>query len=169
MSDPAKLLEELEAAEDAFGHVDGKPTFESGLTASPDARPGEVQIQKACRLLEITGTEAVADYYGAILEHAFIAIEHTFQGYLLAFSGFESRELRNHVTPFECAKGRVPLEDSTIESIQRLYDERRTEHYYGTSVTTRSQAERMRNVAGEVHRHVIGYDAALERFCRCSS
>lgn len=170
MSDPSELLEEIEAAEDAFGHAHGRPTFEPELNAATDASDGEVQIQKACRLLQlIRSIDELGEYYGAILEHSFIAIEHTFQGYLLAIAGTDANELRNHRSPYEFAKGQVPLEDSTIDSLQALYDARRTEHYYGTTVTTEAQAKSMRAVASNVHEHVVAFDHEIEQFCLCSS
>lgn len=46
MSDPQTLVDRLDTAEDAFGHVGGRPEFEPELNAAPDAAPGEVQIQK---------------------------------------------------------------------------------------------------------------------------
>lgn len=64
MTDPTALLDGIEAAEDAFNHALGKPTFEPGLDATPNAEPGEVPIQKACRLLELTSElESLGDYY----------------------------------------------------------------------------------------------------------
>lgn len=168
MSDPNELLERITAAEDAFGHAYGQPTFEPELNAAPDADDGEVQIQKACRLLELTHElEEIGDYYGAILEHSFIAIEHTFQGYLIAIAGTDPKELRNHDSPYEFAKGQIPLEDSTIEALKALYENRRTEHYYGTTVTTEAQAKRMRDVATAVHSHIVAFDHEIERYCGC--
>jgi hypothetical protein len=77
MSDPADLLTELKAAEDAFSHARGRPTFEPEIDSGPDAAEGAVQIQKACRLLSLAHEiDDVGEYYGAILEHAFIVIEH---------------------------------------------------------------------------------------------
>lgn len=170
MSDPQDLLGHLEAAEDAFGHTDGRPQFEPGMNATPDAEPGEVQIQKACRLLELTQSlDELGSYYGAMLEHSFIAIEHTFQGYLLVIAGADKQDLRDHTRPYELAKGQIPLSDETIERLERLYDARRTEHYYGTTVTTAQQAHRMRAVATAVHEHVVRFDHELERFCNCFS
>lgn len=168
MSDPAELLERIETAEDAFGHALGRPTFEPQLNASSDASSGEVQIQKACRLLELTHRiDEIGDYYGAILEHSFIIIEHTFQGYLLAITGVDASELRDHTSPYEFAKGQVPLADSTIDSLKALYDARRTEHYYGTTVTTEAQAKNVRAVASTVHEHIVSFDHDIERFCLC--
>ncbi|QSW98144.1 hypothetical protein [Haloterrigena alkaliphila] len=170
MSDPAELLERIDAAEDAFGHAHGRPTFEPELNAASDADAGEVQVQKACRLLElIHEIDDLGDYYGAILEHSFIVIEHTFQGYLLAVTDTDASELRDHTSPYEFAKGQVLLEDETIESLKTLYDARRTEHYYGTTVTTKAQARTMRSVATTVHDHIVSFDHDIERFRRCSS
>lgn len=170
MSDPTDLLEAIAAAEDTFTHASGRPTFEPEINAAADAEEGQVQIQKACRLLSLAHEiEALGGYYGAILEHSFIVIEHTLQGYLLAVTGVTPVELQDHDTPYEFAEGQVPLEDDTIESLKRLYDARRTSHYYGTTVTTADQAEGMRTVATLVHEHIVGFDPDLERFCLCSS
>lgn len=54
MSDPTDLMEGIEAAEDAFSHASGRPRFEPEINAGSDADEGEVQIQKACRLLSLT-------------------------------------------------------------------------------------------------------------------
>lgn len=170
MSDPTDLLEEIAAAEDAFSHASGHPTFEPEINAGPDADEGEVQIQKACRLLSLAHEiDDLGEYYGAILEHSFIIIEHTLQGYLLAVTGVDPAQLRDHDSPYDFAKGQVPLEDDTIESLKRLYDARRTSHYYETTVTTADQAERMRTVATLVHEHIVTFDPELEQFCLCSS
>lgn len=168
MSDPTELIEEIETAEDAFSHAMGEPQFEPRINAGVDADEGEVQIQKACRLLELANEiDSPGQYYGAILEHSFIAIEHTFQGYLVTVAGIDPAELRDHDSPYEFAKGRVPLEDETIDSLKWLYDARRTSHYYGTTVTTKDQAESMRRVAELVHEHITSFNGDLERFCLC--
>lgn len=170
MSDPTDLLEGIAAAEDAFSHASGRPTFEPQINSGQNADEGEVQIQKACRLLSLAhDLDELGEYYGAILEHSFIVIEHTLQGYLLAVTGIDPTELRDHDSPYEFAKGQVPLEDDTIESLKRLYDARRTTHYYGTTVTTADQAETMRAVAALVHEHIVTFGSELEQFCLCSS
>lgn len=168
MSDPQHVLDGLLSVEDAFGYLEGSPTFEPGVNAAPDADPGCVQIQKACRLLESAETlDDGGEYYGAVLEHSFIAIEQTFQGYLLAITGVDERSLRDHSTPYELAKGQIPLSAETIERIERLYEARRTDHYYGTTVTTAEQAKRMREFAASIHEHVVGFDHEVDRFCNC--
>lgn len=101
-------------------------------------------------------------------EHSFIAIEHTLQGYLLAMTGTDASDLQDHSSPYEFAKRQVPLEVDTVETLQALYDARRTEHYYGTTVTTKEQADRMRTVATVVHEHIVSFDHEIERYCLCS-
>lgn len=88
-----------------------------------------------------TEIESVGPYYGAILEHPFLVIEHTL--------------------------GQVPLADSTLDSMRAVYDARRTEHYYGTTVTTEAQARYMRDVAVAIHEHIVTFDHEIEEFCRC--
>jgi len=169
MSDPSELLTQLTAVEDAFGHAHGQPTFEPELNSSTMADDGEVQIQKACRLLKLTHEiDDIGEYFGAILEHSFIVIEHTLQGYLLAMTGTDAREIRDHTSPYEFAKGQVPLTDDTIDTLKRIYQARRTEHYYGTTVTTKAQAKRMRELATTVHEHIVTFDHDIERYCLCS-
>ncbi|MFP9191238.1 hypothetical protein ACLI4Q_06190 [Natrialbaceae archaeon A-CW1-1] len=170
MSDPTELLEQISAAEDAFGHAYGQPTFEPELDATPGADDGKLQIQKACRLLRLTHQlDELGKYYGAILEQSFIVIEQTLQGYLISIAGTDPKELRNHDSPYEFAKGQAPLEDTTIQSLKMLYDTRRTEHYYGTTVTTEAQAKCLRDVATTVHSHIISFDHETEQFCQCPS
>lgn len=168
MSDPEQLRELLATAEDAFGHAHGRPVFEPEIDATPEASERKVQIQTACRLLKL-GNEIgrIGEYYGAILEHAFIIIAHTLQGYLLTMTGTEPEEIRDHTAPYEFAKGQVPLEDSTIDTLQRLYQTRRTKHYYGTTVTTELQAETMHKIARQVHEQVVTFDHELDRWCQC--
>lgn len=169
MSSPDRIPERPAAAEDAFAHADGRSQFEPGVNASRDAEPGEVAIQKTCRLLKVVDRiDDLGAYHGATLEHSFIVIEQTLQGYLLARTGVDERELRNHTAPYELAKGRVPLEDRTLDRLAAIYDDRRTSHYYGTTVTTAAQANRMRGVAIAVHNHLVSFDGHLGTLCRCA-
>jgi len=79
-----------------------------------------------------------------------------------------TRLRRDHSRPYELARGQVPLSNETIDRLERLYDARRTEHYYGTTVTTARQATTMHTVVRAVHDHVVGFDHETERFCNCS-
>ena len=168
MSDPATITDPLAAAVDAFTHTSGPPDFEPGINPSVTASRVEVAIQKACRLLETRARlDELGPYYGAIVEQSVIAIEQTVSGYLLAITGIDERELRDHQTPYEVALGQVPLTDRTVQTIQQLFEERRSEHYYQTTVSTAEQANSMQTLANEIHRHIVAFDPTLERFRRC--
>lgn len=167
MSDPANLRNALQSVQDAFAHANGVPAFEPGLNASPDAGEGEVAIQKACRLLDLNEEIVTGAYYGAIVEHSFIAIEHTLQGYLLELTGVEGHELRNHTTPYTAARGRVPVSKPLLSDIHGLYDDRRTAHYYGTTVTTQEQAESLAAFARRFYETIVGHSTDLEDYCNC--
>lgn len=170
MSDPARLVEALEDARDAFQHAHGVPTFEPGIDASQDAADGEVQLQKACRLLHVARLlREEGAYYGSVLEHAFAAVERSLEGYLIAYAGYDVVDFRDHATVYERARHQVPLEPATLDSLAALYDDRRTEHYYGTTVTTERQADVMLEVAAALHDHVVGFDPELRGYCSCET
>lgn len=168
MSDPADLTEVLDAAEDAFAHAHGTPNFEPEIASDADAAAGEVQIQKGCRLLEAARVlNDEGDYYTSILEHSFAAVERTLEGYLVCFTGADPDDFHDHESAYQRARGQVPLEDATLETIEALYAARRTEHYYGTTFSTERQAAQMLRAATVLHEHVVGFDAELYRYCAC--
>ncbi|MFT4921559.1 MAG: hypothetical protein ACI8XM_000760 [Haloarculaceae archaeon] len=106
MSDPSRLTAALDAARDSFRHAHGAPTFEPTIDASTDADEGEVQIQKACRLIEAaTILQQSGEYYGSVLEHAFAAIERTLEGYLIAFADYEVTDFHDHTTVYPPGHG----------------------------------------------------------------
>lgn len=167
MTDPAELTDALDAAEDAFAHTHGTPEYEPAIARS-DANPGEVRLQKACRLLLAANLlRDEGHYYTSVLEHAFAAIERSLEGYLLAYTGAHPNDFYDHETVYRHARRQAPLEDATVDSIQRLYAARRTEHYYGTTVTTSQQAREMLRASEAVHSHLRSFGPELSRYCRC--
>jgi hypothetical protein len=168
MSDPSRLTDALDNARDSFRHAHGTPTFEPTINASTDANDGEVQIQKACRLIEAaTVLQQSGEYYGSVLEHAFASVERTLEGYLIAFADYEVTDFHDHTTVYRRGKQQVPLTTETLETLEALYDDRRTEHYYGTTVTTKRQAETLLEVAVALHDHIVQFDPELTRYCNC--
>ncbi len=168
MSDRTAVQAALAAAEDAFDHATGPPTFEPEIDSSADVTPATVHIQKACRLLTaIEVLQQAGAFFGAIVEQSFIAIEHSLSGYLLEVTNIDERVLRNHQTPYHLAEGQVPLEDESIRTIRYLFDERRSSHYYDTAVSTAAQAEAMAMLADKIHAYLVSVDHSLKRACRC--
>lgn len=66
---------------------------------------------------------------------------------------------------YDRASRQTPLETETLDAIKALYTTRRTEHYYGTNVTTKQQADGMLDVATILHDHLVAFD--LKRYCQC--
>lgn len=168
MSDPDRLQEALDAARDSFEHAHGAPNFEPDINASRDATGAEVQIQKACRLRFVaTILQEEGAYFGSVLEHAFATIERSLEGYLIAFAGYEVEDFRDHSTVYDRARRQVPLDADTIDTLEALYHDRRTEHYYGTTVTTEGQAVTMLTAATVLHEHIVQFEPELIRYCSC--
>lgn len=118
MSDPAQLTDALDAARDSFRHAHGAPTFEPTINAGVGADDGEVQIQKACRLIEAaTVLEESGDYHGSVLEHAFATIERTLEGYLIAFGDYEVADFHDHTRVYERGHQQVPLTSETLDTL----------------------------------------------------
>jgi DNA replicative helicase MCM subunit Mcm2 (Cdc46/Mcm family) len=107
------------------------------------------------------------EYYGSVPEHAFASIERTLEGYLIAFADYEVTDFHDHTTVYRRGKQQVPLTPETLETLEALYDDRRTEHYYGTTVTTKRQAETMLKVAVALHDHIVRFDPKLTGYCNC--
>lgn len=169
MSDPAELLDVLADAEDAFTHAHGSPEFDPGIDASSkDA--GVIQLQKGCQLLVAADVlRADGDHFTSVLEHSFAAIERTLEGYLVSIAGADPGEFHDHTRVYDRAGRASPIDATTLEPIRSLYDARRTEHYYGSSVTTRRQATAMLEVAVTLHEYLVAFDTELERHCLCTS
>lgn len=167
MSDPADLLDAVADAEDAFNHAHGSQEFDPGIDASSDDS-GMIQLQKGCQLLVAADVlRSDGDHFTSVLEHAFAAIERTLEGYLVSIAGADPAEFHDHTKVYDRAGRETPIGATTLESIKALYAARRTEHYYGTSVTTKRQAIEMLEVATTLHDYLVAFDTELERHCQC--
>lgn len=167
MSDPNALTDAVADAQDAFTHAHGSPEFDPGIDASSkDA--GVIQLQKGCQLLVAADVlRADGDHFTSVLEHAFAAIERTLEGYLVSIAGADPGEFHDHTRVYDRAGRASPIDATTLESIRSLYAARRTEHYYGSSITTRLQSTAMLEVATTLHDYLVAFDAEHERHCQC--
>lgn len=167
-SDPSDLRRALESAEDAFDHAFGEPDHEPGIASRRTAEPGEIRLQKGCRLLMAADAlREHGEYYTSVLEHSFATIERSMEAYLIAVAGMDPDEFYDHETAYEAARTRSPLEESTIETVRGLYRRHRTEHYYQSSVTTRQQSDHTFEVARCIHEYLVGIDPTLGQYCSC--
>lgn len=169
MTDPNELQDAIEDAEDAFSHTAGTPEFEPGIDSSANAAPGKVQFQKGCQFIEVGKILlGESENYTSVLEHGFSAIERTLEGYLLEYTNDDPWDYTDHTDVYQ-RSGQLPLDRVTLQKLQQFYDERRTEHYYGTLVTTKAQAESLLRVATMVHNHLADIDDGLASYCNCST
>lgn len=77
------------------------------------------------------------------------------------------RDFQDHSTVYERARQQVPLTADTIDRLEALYHDRRTEHYYGTTITTECQAGAMVEAATVLHDYIIQLEPDLTRYCNC--
>ena len=149
-SDPEAILTALERAQDAFEMVGrGRTEFEDGISADAD---WETQLTKACRLLEVVETLQAQDgYYTAVIEVCFGAVERSIEGYALSMSDDSLEDFQDHQFSYDRAHQIGLFERDTAEEMKALYNENRTESYYGGGRPTAEQAEAMTGLATAVH------------------
>lgn len=144
----------LERAEDAFEERGfGRPEFEEGISAEAD---WETQLTKACRLLAVCEyLQDAGGYYTAVIEVCFGAIERTLEAYCLNMGGDELREFQNHSDSYRRAQAHGLFEAETIDGLQDLDGENRTDSYYGGKRPTSEQAAVMAKLAHAVHEYTV--------------
>ncbi len=149
--DPRTVLEALNDAAEAFGHI-GPTDFETGIDRGE--AEWKTQLQKACRLLEAARLLREHDgYHTSVVETSFAVIERTLQFYVQAQGDDPSHEFHDHTDAYERAAQLGLYSEETIEELIALYDANRTEHYYGENVATRQQADAMFDLAEAIHQH----------------
>lgn len=153
-SDPAAVLEALERAQDAFEMVGrGQAAFEDGI--SPDS-DWQTQLTKACRLLEVVeALQSQGGYYTAVIEVSFGAIERSIEAYALSMTNDTLEDFQDHQFSYKRAHQIGLFERETAEDMKNLYNENRTESYYGGGRPTEEQAEAMTDLAAAVHQFAV--------------
>lgn len=106
-------------------------------------------------------------HYGAVVEQSFIAIEHSISSYLIECVGIDAQSLMDHDSPYDVGRRFLPLDPATVDEIKRLYRDRRTDHYYDSSISTAEQAEAMHELALSIHAAIANRDSVLRAKCTC--
>jgi hypothetical protein len=153
-ADPDAVLEALAEAQDAFELVgDGRPRFEEGLSADEDWK---TQLTKACRLLEVADVLQSQDgYYTAVIEVCFGALERSIEAYALAMTDDELADFQDHAFAYERAHEIGLFERETARAMKELYEDNRTESYYGGGRPTERQAAAMVELNEVVHEFAV--------------
>ena len=153
-STPGPIRDALGRATDAFELVGcGQTTFEAGISAEADWK---TQLTKACRLIEVVETLQAADgYYTAVIEVSFGAIERSIEAYALVMGDDNLHDFQNHEYAYERAAAHGLFEAETAAEMRALYQEDRTESYYGGGRPTKEQAAAMAERVVAVHEFVV--------------
>lgn len=165
-SDPTELREAIEAAEDAFETLArGSPQFEAGISRD---EAWKTQLHKACRLLKAGRTLRKQDgYFTSVIEMSFAAIERTLEFYCLNRAGDAVQDFHDHETVYERVVEVGLYSRDTAEELRALYNDNRTGQYYGSTVSTRRQAEAMFELATVLHEQTVARTPD-EHECRCA-
>jgi hypothetical protein len=147
-NDPGNLTDAVKDAQEAFRHASGAP--EEGLGGESDT--AVLQLKKACRLLEAGRTLRQQNgYHTAIVELSFGAIERSFEFYALAHSSDTIGDFMDHTYAYDRAFELGVISANLRDDYRSLYDENRTESYYGDRQVTEQEATAMFRLAEDTH------------------
>lgn len=144
-----QLVDEVQVA------FDSPPTdIEQGLDVDDAAL---LQLRKACRLL--AGADALRDagYYTLVIEASFVAIERTVEFRLLEQGRTEPDDLPGtHPGVYREAATIGLFSQSVAEDLADLWRDHRAKTYYQDGLAAASRAEKLYDLAQEIHAFVVG-------------
>ena len=94
-------------------------------------------------------------FHTAVIEVCFGAIERSIEAYALSMTNDTLQDFQDHQFSYERAHQIGLFEPETAEELKALYNENRTESYYGGSRPTEAQAEAMIELATAVHQFSV--------------
>lgn len=151
-SDPKAVKQALSDAIDAFNEQGrGIPTYEEDIDTTTDWK---TQLTKGCRLLRAVDEIPGDKFYTAIIELCFGAIERSLEAFALSEGGDELADFHDHTYCYERVTALGLLSRETADQLKGLYNENRTDSYYGGKQPTEEQAEAIQRLASELHRYV---------------
>lgn len=138
--------------------------FEEGLDVD-DATL--LQLRKACRLIDAaTFLQKLDGYYTVIVEASFAAIERTIQFYLLDNELLHEDEYVDHAEVYARGRQAGLYEQEFAGKLDTLWRNNRSDTYYREGVATEKRAEKMLDLAEEIHSHVLQL-AGQKHECIC--
>lgn len=115
-----------------------------------------LQLRKACRLLDAAAFLMEEDgYYTVVVEASFAAIERTIQYYLLESGLLHEDEYVNHETVYERGERAGLYNGEFADKLMNLWRNNRSDTYYREGVASEERAEKMLELAGEIHGYVL--------------
>jgi len=151
-SDPRDIRTSLDAAVEAFNEEGfGVPNRENAIATDDDWK---TQLTKACRLLDAVARIDGEGHYTAVIELFFGATKRSIEAYALAVGGDELNDFHDHTHCYDRAAELGLLSRAATRELRGLYDDNRTDSYYGGKRSTEKQAESMYTLSRTVHQHV---------------
>jgi hypothetical protein len=127
--------------------------FEEGLDVDD---PTLLQLRKACRLIDAANFLQEQDgYYTVIVETSFAAIERTIQFYLLDTGLLHEDEYIDHENVYRRGKDAGLYGEEFAGKLTNLWRNNRSDTYYREGIATEDRADKMLELAEEVHNHVL--------------
>lgn len=115
-----------------------------------------LQLRKACRLLDAAAFLMEEDgYYTVVIEASFAAIERTIQYYLLERGLLHEDEYVNHETVYERGERAGLYNGEFADKLMNLWRNNRSDTYYREGVASEERAEKMLELAGEIHGYTL--------------
>ncbi len=151
-SDPQDIRTALDAAIDAFNEEGfGVPNREDAIATGDDWK---TQLTKACRLLDAVARIDGEGHYTAVIELCFGATERSIEAYALAVGGDKLDDFHDHTHCYDRAADLGLLSRTATREFRGLYDDNRTDSYYGGKRPTEKQADSMYALSRSVHQYV---------------
>jgi len=118
--------------------------------------PATLQLRKACRLLESARRlQSENGYYTVVIETSFAAIERTLQFYLIENDFLSPEEYIDHREVYERSHEIGLYNENFKEKLVGLWRENRSRSYYREGVGSVERADKMLELAEEIHDHVL--------------
>jgi len=160
-SDIEDLLDEAQTLFERSG-----TGFEEGLDVDD---PSLLQLRKACRLIDAAQfLEQEDGYYTVIIEASFAAIERSIQFYLLDTGLLHEDEYVNHEEVYQRGEDAGLYSGEFAGKLTNLWRNNRSDTYYREGVATGNRAEKMLELAEEIHGHVLQL-AGESHECICNT
>jgi len=149
--DDSSIEDALDEAQTLFERPgDG---FEQGLDVDD---PTLLQLRKACRLIDAANFLQEQDgYYTIIVEASFAAIERTIQFYLLDTGLLHEDEYIDHENVYRRGKDAGLYGEEFAGKLTNLWRNNRSDTYYREGIATEARADKMLELAEEIHSHVL--------------
>jgi len=141
-------------------------TVEDGLDVDD---PALLQLRKACRPIDAaTFLSEQNGYYTVVIEASFAAIERTIQCYLLQQDLLHEDEYVDHEQVYERGVQAGLYNQEFAGKLDHLWRNNRSDTYYREGVATERRAEKMLELAEEIHTHVLQL-GSRQHECVCSA